>query len=184
MNKAAFFDRDGVINIDYGFVGQIENYDLIDGVPQALCLLRELGYYLVLVTNQSGIARGKYTESDFFKVTSFMQSNLSLYNACFDKVYFCPHHPSADLPQYRCECECRKPKSGMFLQAKKELNLDMSQCLMFGDHASDLIAAKNAGISNLYLVGTHLKEESSKIDSAECLPSLWESVKKIKNENK
>ncbi|SFS91227.1 D-glycero-D-manno-heptose 1,7-bisphosphate phosphatase [Succinivibrio dextrinosolvens] len=184
MNKAAFFDRDGVINIDYGFVGQIENYDLIDGVPQALSLLRENGYYLVLVTNQSGIARGKYTEADFFKVTSFMQSSLSLYNACFDRVYFCPHHPEADLHQYRCDCECRKPKSGMFLQAKRDLNLDMSQCLMFGDHASDLIAAKNAGIKNLFLVGTHIEEESPKIGEAECFLSLMESVKKIKNENK
>ena len=184
MNKAAFFDRDGVINIDYGFVGQIENYDIIDGVPQALKILKDLGYYLVLVTNQSGIARGKYTESDFFKVTSFMQANLSLSDACFDKVYFCPHHPNADLPQYRCECDCRKPKSGMFLQAQKELNLDMSQCLMFGDHASDLIAAKNAGISELYLLGTHLKEESPKIDEAKCFFTLIESVKKIKNENK
>lgn len=184
MNKAAFFDRDGVINIDYGFVGQIENYDLIQGVPDALRFLKDRGFYLVLVTNQSGIARGKYTESDFFKVSSFMQANLSLYDACFDKIYFCPHHPSADLPQYRCDCDCRKPKSGMFYKAQKELNLDMRECLMFGDHASDLLAAKNAGISKLYLVGTHLDEESPKIKEAMCFSSLAESVKKIKNENK
>ena len=87
MRKAAFFDRDGVINIDYGFVGKIENYDLIEGVASSLKELKDMGYLLVLVTNQSGIARGKYTESDFFKVTSFMQANLSLYDACFDGIY-------------------------------------------------------------------------------------------------
>ncbi len=184
MNKAAFFDRDGVINIDYGFVGQIENYDFIEGVPQALRYLKDLGYLLVLVTNQSGIARGKYTEADFFKVTSFMQANLSLYGACFDKICFCPHHPNADLIQYRCECECRKPKSGMFFEAQRELDIDLHQSLMFGDHATDLFAAKNAGITSLFLVGTHLSEESAKIREAKCSKTLLESVKILKNENK
>ncbi len=184
MNKAAFFDRDGVINIDYGFVGKIENFDLIEGVTDALKTLKQMGYYLVLVTNQSGIARGKYTESDFFKVTSFMQANLALYGAAFDKVYFCPHHPQADLEEYRCVCDCRKPKSGMFLRARDELSLDLSQSIMFGDHATDLIAAQNAGISQLYLVGTHLDDEFPKIREAICYSSLSESVKIIKNENK
>lgn len=184
MRKAAFFDRDGVINIDYGFVGKIENYDLIEGVASSLKELKDKGYLLVLVTNQSGIARGKYTESDFFKVTSFMQANLSLYDACFDGIYFCPHHPEAPIEKYRCVCECRKPKSGMFKSAAADLGIDLKSSIMIGDHASDLIAAKGAGISNLFLVGEHIETEKSKIPGAKCLKDLVQVVKMLKNENK
>ena len=184
MRKAAFFDRDGVINIDYGFVGKIENYDLIEGVASSLKELKDMGYLLVLVTNQSGIARGKYTESDFFKVTSFMQANLYLYDDCFDGIYFCPHHPEAPIEKYRCTCECRKPKSGMFKSAAADLGIDLKSSIMIGDHASDLIAAKGAGISNLFLVGEHIETEKNKILDAKCLKDLVQVVKMLKNENK
>jgi D-glycero-D-manno-heptose 1,7-bisphosphate phosphatase len=184
MRKAAFFDRDGVINIDYGFVGKIENYDLIDGVADVLHALKEKGYLLILVTNQSGIARGKYTESDFAKVTAFMQANLSLKDACFDGIYFCPHHPQADLEQYRTECECRKPKSGMFLKAAADLDIDLHASVMFGDHASDLIAARGSGITDLYLVGEHIDTEKDKISDIKCYKKLQDAFFIYKNENK
>ena len=187
MNKAAFFDRDGVINIDYGFVGQIENYDLIDGVPQALCLLRELGYYLVLVTNQSGIARGKYTESDFFKVTSFMQSNLSLYNACFDKVYFCPHHPhkgyDGEIPELKIDCDCRKPRIGMLRKAAERFNIDLSQSWFIGDTTMDIQTGKNAGTKTM-LVKTGEAGMDGKYDVKPdyIAGNLLDAVKLILNE--
>lgn len=182
MRKAVFFDRDGVINIDYGFVGKIENYDLVQGVPQALHHLKELGFLLVLVTNQSGIARGKYTEADFFKVTQFLQENLRIADACFDGIYFCPHHPEAPLAQYRQECECRKPKPGMFKKAAIDLDIDLSQSIMVGDHATDLIAAKNAGISKLYLVGEHIKTEKELIEGCICYQDLSKMVQNLEIE--
>ncbi|MGN0894276.1 MAG: D-glycero-beta-D-manno-heptose 1,7-bisphosphate 7-phosphatase [Succinivibrio sp.] len=184
MKKAVFFDRDGVINIDYGFVGQIENYDIVEGVAYSLRQLKDMGYVLVLVTNQSGIARGKYTEADFYKVTSFMQANLALHKACFDGIYFCPHHPQADLEKYRCDCDCRKPKSGMFLKAAAELDIDLDKSVMIGDHASDLEAARGAGIQRLYLVGEHIEEESKKISSIKALKDVRAVVLDLKNEKK
>ncbi len=184
MRKAVFFDRDGVINIDYGFVGKIENYDLVPGVPQALHQLKELGYLLVLVTNQSGIARGKYTEADFFKVTQFLQENLRIADACFDGIYFCPHHPEAPLAQYRQECECRKPKPGMFKKAAQDLGIDLNKSIMVGDHATDLMAAKNAGISNLYLVGEHIKTEKEQVEGCICYKDLSEMVHNFESEKK
>ena len=180
MRKAVFFDRDGVINIDYGFVGKIENYDLVQGVPQALHHLKELGFLLVLVTNQSGIARGKYTEADFFKVTQFLQENLRIADACFDGIYFCPHHPEAPLAQYRQECECRKPKPGMFYSAERDLKIDLHYSVMIGDHATDLFAARRAGISSLFLIGEHLKEESPLCPEAVCYKTIGEVVEFIR----
>ncbi len=185
MNKAVFFDRDGVINEDYGYVGQIESFDFIAGVPEALHYLKSLGYLLVLVTNQSGVARGIYTEADFFKVTCFMQNSLSLYDACFDGIYFCPHHPKAQIEAYRVECECRKPKSGMFFKAASDLDISLEESLMFGDHASDLLAAENAGIKDLYLLGNHIASEKDKVKSVKgYFSTLAEYVKNVKNENK
>ena len=113
MNKAVFFDRDGVINEDYGYVGSIEQFEFIDGVFSALNELKKQGFLLILVTNQSGIARGMYTESDFCRVTSYMQQVLRLHGCGFNGVYYCPHHPEAQIPAYRVDCDCRKPKPGM-----------------------------------------------------------------------
>jgi len=184
LRKAVFFDRDGVINIDYGFVGQIDKFDIIRGVPQALHSFKELGYLLILVTNQSGIARGRYTEADFHRVTAFMQANLSLYDACFDGIYFCPHHPNADLPQYRENCACRKPKSGMLIKAASDFNISLRDSILIGDHASDLIAGRNAGVTRLFLVGDHQESEKLKINDIICEQSLVNIVKILKNENK
>ena len=153
MQKAVFLDRDGVVNIDYGYIGQIERFDIIRGTAKALKKLKDMGYLTVLVTNQSGIARGKYTYSDFLKVSAFMQANLSLYDACFDGIYCCPHHDNALIEQYRVSCECRKPKPGMLLQAAKDLNIDLSNSYMIGDRKSDVLAGENACVKKSFLIG-------------------------------
>lgn len=164
VNKAVFCDRDGVINVDYGYVGKVEDFMLLRGVKEGLAAFRKSGYRLILTTNQSGIARGMYTETDFMELTAHMQELLGP-GAHFDAVYFCPHHPEATVPKYREDCDCRKPKPGMFLNAERDFNLDMSACLCIGDHASDLLAAKNAGVGRLILVGDHLKEEREKLSA-------------------
>lgn len=159
MQKAVFFDRDGVINRDYGYVGTLERFEFLPGVAEALATLKSMGYKTVLVTNQSGIARGLYTVDDFDTVTEFMQGQLDLVGAKFDSVYFCPHHPNATLAQFRCDCTCRKPKPEMLLWAQKELDLDMSKSIMVGDHATDLHAARAADVKTLVLVGEHIESE-------------------------
>lgn len=152
MQKAVFCDRDGVINIDYGYIGSIDRFDFVPDVKQALACLKNLGYLTVLVTNQSGIARGIYKEADFLRTNAYMQQCLDLYNARFDKVYFCPHHKNAQITKYRKVCNCRKPNPGMLLQAAIDLNIDLSSSIMVGDKESDLKAGISAGIGRCIFI--------------------------------
>ncbi len=176
MNKAVFFDRDGVINRDYGYVGSLERFEFLPGVPEALAAIKAKGYLTILVTNQSGIARGLYTTDDFDTLTEFMQGQLQAKQAQFDGVYFCPHHPEANVAAFRCECACRKPKPGMILWAQKEFSLDLEHSIMVGDHASDIEAAKNAGLTKLILVGEHLESDGPLVPEAKCYPDLQSFV--------
>lgn len=180
MQKAVFLDRDGVINRDYGYVGTLERFEFLPGVKEALAELKAMGYKTVLVTNQSGIARGLYTVDDFHTVNYFMQGQLDMVGAKFDGVYFCPHHPKATVAQFRCDCTCRKPKSEMFNWAKDELDIDMSASIMIGDHVTDLQAAAGAGIKTLILVGEHIETESKLMSSALVFKDLAEAVAAIK----
>ncbi len=164
MRKAVLLDRDGVINRDYGYVGSIARFELLEGVAQALHDLKQLGYATVVVTNQSGIARGMYTEADYQAVTSHMQQLLAPYAATFDGIYFCPHHPQAQVAAYRQDCACRKPQPGMLLKAQAELDLDLAHSIMVGDHLSDLRAGVSAGVGNLVLVGTHRAEAQAQTE--------------------
>lgn len=143
----AFLDRDGVINVDHGYVGSPADLDLIAGVPAALTLLRDLGYKLAVVTNQSGIARGYYTEADFRRVTDHMAGLLAVHGVELDLVLHCPHGPNDD-------CCCRKPKPGMILEGARRLGGDLSCSVLFGDKASDIAAGQAAGVARCFLVGT------------------------------
>ncbi|MCK0527441.1 D-glycero-beta-D-manno-heptose 1,7-bisphosphate 7-phosphatase [Anaerobiospirillum sp. NML120449] len=174
MHKAVFFDRDGVINRDHGYVGTLERFEFIPGVAEALAAIKKACYKTILVTNQSGIARGLYTVDDFDTVTEFMQGQLAMAGAAFDGVYFCPHHPNATVAKFRCDCSCRKPKPEMFLWARKEFDLDMENSVMVGDHASDLQAAQAAGVKRLVLVGEHIETELKHFPQAETFNSLPE----------
>lgn len=180
MQKAVFFDRDGVINRDFGYVGTLERFEFLEGVEQALADIKKLGYKTVLVTNQSGIARGLYTIDDFDTVTEFMQGQLDLVGAKFDGIYFCPHHPKATVAEFRCDCTCRKPKSDMFNWAQKELDLDMEHSIMVGDHVTDLQAARGAGVGNLILVGEHIESESKQMSEALIYQDLKDFVAALK----
>ncbi len=171
-----FFDRDGVINEDYGYVGHKDQFTFIPGVKQALKELRLRGYLLILVTNQSGIARGYYTEDDFWALCDWMQDELESEFALFDGIYFCPYHPNAVLAQYRQESDFRKPAPGMLLQAMNDFDLDPADCVMVGDHASDLEAGRRAGVQRLVLVGTHLQEELPKLPTPFVYPQLSQAA--------
>jgi len=108
-NKAVFLDRDGVINEDFGYVHKIENFYIYDEVFPALKKLQDAGFKLIVITNQSGIGMGYYTEEDFKKVNEYMLKTLKERGINIDKVYYCPHHPEGTVPEYRMKCNCRKP---------------------------------------------------------------------------
>lgn len=187
MNKAIFLDRDGTLNVDHGYVHEIDQFHFIDGSIEALKQLKEMGYLLVLVTNQSGIARGYFSEAQFLQLTEWMDWSLADRGVDLDGIYYCPHHIEGK-GEYKQECDCRKPKSGMLLQAIKELNIDPQQSVMVGDKLEDLLAGKGANIKKNILVrtGKPLTEGAEGIadhvlDSIAQLPFF---VKTIKNNQK
>lgn len=153
MNKAVFFDRDGVINKDFGYIYKQEDFVFNEGVFDLLKFCKEQGFLLFVITNQSGIARGYYTIEDFKTLSAYMQNELKKkLGFGFDSIYFCPH-----LPQE--ECVCRKPKTGMIDQAKKDYDIKLSDCFIIGDKISDMQAGQKAQIAYKILVGKAPKKE-------------------------
>jgi len=149
---AIFLDRDGTINVDHGYVHEIDDFQFIDGVIDAMRELKKMGFALVLVTNQSGIARGKFSEDQFMQLTEWMDWSLADREVDLDGIYFCPHHPEAIEETYRQSCDCRKPQPGMLLSAQQELNIDLASSYIVGDKIDDLLAGKAAGVGKKILV--------------------------------
>jgi D-glycero-D-manno-heptose 1,7-bisphosphate phosphatase len=144
--KVAFLDRDGVINVDTGYTWRIDEFQFTDGCVDALKTLRQAGYALVIVTNQSGIGRGYYSEQDYQQLTQWYLQQLQQLGVDVLGVYHCPHTPEDG-------CHCRKPEPGLLLQAAAEHNVTMKESLMIGDKLSDMEAARAAGVSSCYLIG-------------------------------
>lgn len=164
--KAAFLDRDGVINVDRGYVYRIEDFVVIDGVLEAAKALYDAGFQLVIITNQSGIARGFYKESDLALLNDYIENLFKVAGAPLSGIYCCPHLPDAPLEAYRKVCDCRKPAPGLFLKAAKELDIDLERSLAFGDKERDLEAALRAGVLTRILLGKDGKEIPAKSASA------------------
>ncbi|MDD3462260.1 MAG: D-glycero-beta-D-manno-heptose 1,7-bisphosphate 7-phosphatase [Sulfurospirillaceae bacterium] len=146
MKKAIFLDRDGVINVDKSYVYKIGDFEFCDGVFEALSYFQKLGYLLIIATNQSGIARGYYSEEDFLILSQWMKREFLKRGIVISAIYHCPHMPEQN-------CECRKPKSGMFLQAIADFDIDVSHSWMIGDKQSDIDASMGAGVKNNILLG-------------------------------
>ena len=151
-SAAVFLDRDGVINVDSGYVVDWDSFVFLPGVIEAMRTLCEAGYALVIVTNQSGIGRGFYTEEEFHVLTERMRDELTRQGVLIAGVYFCPHLPEATLPHYRKTCDCRKPRPGLINRALEELDIDLTRSAMVGDKDSDMQAALAAGIPRRYQV--------------------------------
>lgn len=154
MRRGAFLDRDGVINFDREYVHRREDFAFISGVFEAARRLKGFGFALVVVSNQSGIGRGIFSEQQLATLTSWMQQQFVEQRAALDGVYSCPHHPTDAIGSYRRACDCRKPQPGMLLSAARDLSLSLNASVMFGDRASDLQAARAAGVPVRYLLGT------------------------------
>lgn len=151
--KAAFLDRDGVLNEDHGYVYRREDFQWRPGVVEALSRLQAAGYALVVVTNQSGIARGYYTEADFQALTDHMRAELRAQGVELAAVMHCPHLPEASVPAFRMDCDCRKPRPGMILEAARRLGLNLAASCLFGDKSSDIAAGRAAGVGCCWLIG-------------------------------
>lgn len=151
---AVFIDRDGVINVDHGYVHTVDDFEYVEGVFEACKKLKDMGYLLVLVTNQAGIARGMYTEDEFLTLTEWMDWNFVDNGVEFDGIYYCPHHPTEGKGDYLQDCNCRKPKPGMFISARDFLKIDMANSVMIGDKTDDMKAAEAAEVGTKILVRT------------------------------
>ena len=138
---AAFLDRDGVLNVDHGYTHRPEQLEWIDGAPQSVRLLNEAGYFVFVVTNQSGIARGYYDEDAVKSFHAHMQKDLALHGAHVDAFYYCPHHPDGTIKTFAIHCRCRKPGPGMLEQAASEWSIDRDASFMVGDKDDDMAAA-------------------------------------------
>lgn len=183
MSRAAIFlDRDGVINQDTGYVANRDDFVFIEGVVEALQLLKEKGYLLVVVTNQSGIARGLFSEADFMQLTEWMDWSLADKGIDLDGIYFCPHHPTAGTGPETTTCDCRKPAPGMLLEAIADLKIEASTSYMVGDKVSDLQAAQAAGVAHPILVrtGKAITPEGESLAEA-VYPSLLEFAQNVPN---
>jgi len=138
---AAFLDRDGVLNVDRGYTHRPEDLEWIDDAPAAVRLLNEAGFVVIVVTNQSGVARGLYDEAAVKRFHDHMQAALATHGAHIDAFYYCPHHPEGTLRQYAMRCDCRKPGTGMLEQAVKEWPIDRTRSFFIGDKDADMQAA-------------------------------------------
>ncbi len=145
-NKAVFFDRDGVLNHDLGYIYKIQDFFWMEGAKEAIALCKSKDYKVFVVTNQSGIARGLYKEEDVQKLHNFMLEELQKSGTSIDDFAYCPHHPEGKVEEYTRKCECRKPSAGMILTLAQKHNIDLSQSFMLGDHPRDVEAAQNAGM--------------------------------------
>lgn len=147
--KAVFLDRDGTINYHVGFLRDIDDFKLLPGVAQAIRHINESGYLAIVVTNQPVIARGEVSDRELQQIHNKMETLLGQHGAYLDAIYYCPHHPDkgfpGERPEYKIECNCRKPKPGLLLQAAQDFNIDLSQSWMVGDSERDVLAGVAAG---------------------------------------
>ena len=143
--KIIFLDRDGVINYDYGYVSQIDKFEFIDGVFEACKYFQKLNYEIIIITNQSGIGRGYYSEKEFYTSTQWILNRFKEEEINILKVYFCPHTPEEN-------CRCRKPNIGMIENACKDFDIDLENSWLIGDKITDIQTAINANIKNYILI--------------------------------
>lgn len=182
--KAVFLDRDGTINAYAGYLKDIDKFELIEGAAEAVRQINESGYLAIVVTNQPVVARG---EADFLQVEEIhkkMETVLGLEGACVDGIYYCPHHPDkgyeGERPELKIECQCRKPKPGMLIQAARDFNIDLEQSWMVGDSERDIEAGKRAGCRTAFLCETDKKPT---VQSDVYAGDLKEAVEKIMAES-
>jgi len=154
MNKAVFLDRDGTINEEVNYLYKPPDLKLIPGTIEAINIFHDMGYKVIVVTNQAGVARGYYSENDIVALHKYIDSLLIEGGAFLDKYLFCPHHPQGIKEGYNIKCDCRKPETGMIEKASMEFDLDLPSSIIIGDKEIDIQTGKNARIGTCILVRT------------------------------
>lgn len=158
-----FLDRDGTINEEVNYLYKPEELRIFTGVSEAIRMLREAGYKIIVITNQAGVARGYYTEADVTRLHDYLNRQLAGERAHIDAFYYCPHHPEHGLGSYRVSCSCRKPGTGMFEMAEQDFPVDKERSWMVGDKLIDAEAGHAYGIRTV-LVGTGYGQEARRQD--------------------
>ncbi len=177
--QAVFLDRDGTINIEKDYLFRPEEFEFTPGAVEAIRLLNRSGYLVIVVTNQSGVARGYYTEEDVVKLHSHIDELLQSGGARVDAWYYCPHHPAGGGP-YNQECDCRKPFPGMLRQAAADHGIDLSRSWMVGDKSADMDAGLSAGCKPVLVLTGYGAETSHTLSSDQiCCPDLLSAAKLI-----
>ena len=182
MNRAVFLDRDGVITQEPPhYAHELSQLELIPKAADAIRLLNENGFVVIVASNQAGIAHGYYREEDAILFHQAMKENLAKEGAYIDAIYYCPHHPEAKIDRYRVDCNCRKPKPGMLTRAEKELNIDLKQSFIVGDKLSDIEAGKRAGCKTIMVRTGYGVEElkSNELDCDYVANDLYDAVQHI-----
>ncbi len=178
---AVFLDRDGVINLNHGYVHTRESFEFIDGIFDLAKYAVKQGFKIIVITNQAGIGRGYFTEEQFHSLTNWMCEQFLLVGAPISRVYFSPYHPIAGKGKYLKDDFSRKPHPGMILQAQKDFAIDLSSSVLIGDKASDIIAGNAAGIGSNLLFASHMP--STLIDlNCQHIASLRDAIPYLKND--
>lgn len=180
--KAVFFDRDDTLISDSGYMKRPEQVNLLPGVPETLIQLKKMGYLLVVVTNQSGVARGFLTEDDLDNIHQEFKRQLAAEGAVIDGLYYCPYHPDGDVKDFSIESNLRKPNAGMFFQAEEDLDIDLTQSWMIGDSYRDIQAGKAAGCHTILVdvPGKIRKKKNSDAEPDRKAVNLREAVNIIR----
>ncbi|SHI56630.1 D-alpha,beta-D-heptose 1,7-bisphosphate phosphatase [Malonomonas rubra DSM 5091] len=179
--RAVFLDRDGTINVEKDYLIDPAEFEFIPGVPEALQKLQQAGFLLVVVSNQSGVARGYFGLDDVDRLHAHMKVLLKEYGVVLAGVYICPHHPTSGVGKYKIECDCRKGEPGMLLQAARELDIDLPKSFMVGDKDADFQAGSAAGCSSILVRTGHgekwvQKAHENNVPAVADLPAAVEKI--------
>lgn len=183
MKKIVFLDRDGTINIEKSYLHKWEDFEFEKNAIAGLIKLKDMGFEFIVVTNQSGIARGYYTEEDLILLNSKMTEKLKEYDINILDCYYCPHHPEKGVGEYKIDCSCRKPEPGMLLKGIDKYDVDLKKSYIVGDKLSDLEAGERVGIKSILVktgYGKNIVEKcQGKYDVAEDLLDVAKIIEKI-----
>ncbi len=170
MDKVIFLDRDGTINREDGYITKVEQIHLYEGTVPALRMLNEMGYRIVIVSNQAGVGKGLLNEDELLKINNAILKILADQGVSIERLYYCPHHPDAVVPVYRKQCACRKPATGMVVRAAQDLGVDVRGAYMIGDKLCDMELAYNFGGRGILVLTGYGTKEQALIDGKPYAP--------------
>jgi D,D-heptose 1,7-bisphosphate phosphatase len=180
MKKAIFIDRDGTFIEDVGYLKMLEDLKFTPRAVNALQIFTQLGYLNILITNQSAVARGILSPKELNKIHQKLRNVTKDEGGIIDDIFYCPHLSEGRIAPYNIDCECRKPKTGLLMEAVQKHKLNLEECIMVGDKKSDLDLAKNAGIRGvLVLTGYGMQTKNESEGEVECYPTLYHFASKL-----